>query len=179
MRLTQPEMGRARTVNSGEDGEFVIGALESGTCVIAVGKAGFKRYTRSEISLDAGQRLALGDLKLDVGDLTETVSVTGEMGSVVATQSAERSELITSRQVDGLLNLGRNVTALVGLLPGVVVTQASESLGRTTDFYVNGNRRSMNNVSIDGLPSTDVGNAYELKLNVSQDASLGSESAAE
>ena len=120
--------------------------------------------------MDAGDRLVLGDLKMELGDLAETVSVTGEMGAVVASQSAERSDLISGRQVEGLLNLGRNTAALVQLLPGVVLTAASDSLGRTTNFYATGSRYTMNSISVDGLPSTDVGNAFDMKMSVSEDA---------
>src|SRR5262249_16532527 len=91
-------------------------------------------------------------------------------GAVVATQSSERADLISSRQVDGLLNLGRNVPALVQLVPGVVMTQQTGFLYRNIDFSANGSRNNMKNISIDSLPVTDVGNAVTVKLNVSEDS---------
>lgn len=67
------------------------------------------------------------------------------------------------------MNLGRNITSLLALLPGMVVSRDCQSLGRRTDFHVMGNRRSQNNISIDGIPAVDVGNSIAKKLVVSQD----------
>jgi hypothetical protein len=170
LELVEPATGLTRSATTDSNGEFVIGGLNPGDYSLVASKSGFKKLQRADIHVDAGQRLVLGDLKMELGNVTETVSVTGEMGAVVASQSAERSDLITSRQVGGLLNLGRNVTSLVQLLPGVVLTASSDSLGRTSNFYVNGSRETQNSVNIDGVPSTDVGNAFDLKINVSQDS---------
>jgi hypothetical protein len=169
VELAHAATGRVRTSISDAAGVFVISGLEAGEYRIGITQQGFKKAERKGIVLDTGQRLALGEMVLDIGNVSETVSVTAER-AVVATQSADRSDLINSQQVDGLLNLGRNVTALVALVPGVVLTRDSDALSRTSDFNVQGSRRTMNNVSIDGVPSTDVGNGFALKLNVSQDA---------
>lgn len=168
--LEHSSSGRVRTVNTDASGEFVVGGLEAGDYQIAFTKQGFKRLARSNVRLESGQRLVLGEVVLEIGAVSDSVNVTAEMGAAVATQSADRSDLITGRQIEGLLNLGRNVTSYVQLMPGVVVARESNSLGRTTDFHVNGSRRTMNSVAIDGLPATDVGNAFDLKLNVSQDS---------
>ncbi len=168
--FSETSTGRVRTLETDQNGEFVASGLDSGEYTLEASHQGFSKYSRQNIRLETGQRLALGALKLEVGNITETVSVTGEMGAAVAVQSAERSDIISSRQVAGLLNLGRNVASLVQLLPGVVMTATSDSLGRTATFNANGSRGTMNSVSIDGVPSTDVGNAFELKVNVSQDS---------
>ncbi len=168
--FSEVSTGRVRTLETDQNGEFVASGLDSGEYTLEASHQGFSKYSRQNIRLETGQRLALGTLRLEVGNITETVSVTGEMGAAVAVQSAERSDIISSRQVAGLLNLGRNVASLVQLLPGVVMTASSDSLGRTATFNANGSRGTMNSVSIDGVPSTDVGNAFELKINVSQDS---------
>lgn len=169
LELMHTSTARVRSVSSTETGEFVFSGLEAGNYVLTATKDGFKRFSRENIGLESGQRLVLGDLTLDLGSVAETVTVQSQVVAV-ATQSADRSDLITTRQAEGLLNLGRNITSFVALMPGVVVTNESNALGRITDFQVNGSRRTQNNVSIDGLPATDVGNAFNLKLNVSQDA---------
>ena len=71
--------------------------------------------------------LALGVSTLEVGAVSDSISVRAE-GSRVQTESSDRSAVITSAQVDGLLIQGRNPTSLVGLLPGVVVSSESASL---------------------------------------------------
>ena len=59
---------------------------------------------------------------------------------------------------------------LLELLPGVVSTAVAQDISTNPAVYVAGNRDSSNNVTIDGNPSNDMGNGYQMKLTVSQDA---------
>lgn len=168
--LRQVATGRARRAASEGNGDFVFSGLEPGEYLLSITAPGFKKLERSEIKLATGERLNVGSAALELGGVSETVSVVEKGGAVVATQSAERSDVITGDQVSKLQILGRNVPALVQLLPGVVVTTQSAGLDRRTDFNVMGNRNTANNVTIDGIPATDVDNSIALKLNVSMDA---------
>jgi len=143
LELTHTNTGRIRKPDSTEAGNFAFNGIESGQYSLSVTMAGFKKFGRGDIVVGAGQRLDLGASSLEVSAVSETVTVRGELGAVVATQSSERADIISSRQVNGLLNLGRNITALVQLAPGVVVTRDSDALSRNTDFNVNGSRRTM------------------------------------
>jgi hypothetical protein len=51
-----------------------------------------------------------------------------------------------------------------------VVTFESNGLNRRTDFNVLGGRRTANNVTVDGVPATDIDNGFALKLAISEDA---------
>ena len=167
--LTAVATGVERTTTTNEAGRFSFSALNAGDYTLLVTCEGFRGVERSGVVLTTGQRLPLGTIAMEIGAVTETVSVTAEREAVVLTESSERSDLITEQQVGNLLNLGRNVTDLVGLLPGVVVTRSEAAINRRTDFNVAGNRRTSNNISIDGVPAVDVGNAFAKKLVVSQD----------
>lgn len=170
LELTAASTGRSRASESQPSGEFTFHGLESGRYALVITAAGFSTFERQNIVLDSAQRLVVGEIVLQLGETSEKISVTAESGSVVALQSAERSDVITGRQTDGLLNLGRNITSLVQLVPGVVLVSSSNSFDRGMNFNVNGSRSSQNNISIDGLPAVDVGSATQLKLNVSQDS---------
>src|SRR5262249_51784193 len=125
--LTQSATGLARRTSSDIAGTFVFPGLEAGEYSLSISKPGFKRSETRDIHLTSGQRLAVGSFALDVGAASETITVRAE-SAAVQTQSAERASVITSSQIDGLLIQGRNPTSLVGLLPGVVVIQESQSL---------------------------------------------------
>jgi hypothetical protein len=168
--LTQVSTGRARRAVSDNSGDFVFSGLEPGEYLLAITAPGFKKLERRGIMLATGERLSLASVAIELGGVTETVSVVEKGGAVVATQSAERSDVITGAQVSRLQILGRNVPSLVQLLPGVVVTTQSAGLDRRTDFNVMGNRNTANNVTVDGIPATDIDNNFALKLNVSMDA---------
>ena len=169
LTLTAKETGRERSTTSDPQGLFVFASLEPGEYSLVVTQSGFKRYIQNGIRLVSGERRALGALILQIGQTAESVTVQGQ-AAAVQTESAERAAVITSAQVDGLLIQGRNPTSLVGLLPGVVVTSETSSLDRDTTFNVLGNRRTANNITIDGVPTVDVDNGFSQKLQVNMDA---------
>ena len=57
-----------RKVASTADGDFLFSNVQPGTFTLTVRAAGFKRLDKSDINLTASDRLAIGDLRLEVGD---------------------------------------------------------------------------------------------------------------
>ena len=107
-------------------------------------------------------------MKLEIGAVSETVTVTSQ-GALVQTRSSERADVVTPHQVANLINRGRNVSDLAGMLPGVVAAAPQDEISSTSTFYVQGNPPPPN-IAFDGIPATDMGNGSQLKLTVSQDA---------
>lgn len=167
--LANPLRGLERRSTTNASGDFVFPGMEAGVYNLLITSPGFKRTERQGITLPAGERLALGVVSLEIGAISEKIVVTAE-GAIVQTQSAERAGTITSSQVENLQILGRNVPSLVGLLPGVVMLAEPQGLDRATTFSAQGGRNNQNQVSVDGLPSTDLGNGFELKLQQSMDS---------
>ena len=170
IRLVQAETGRERQLKSGEQGAFSIGGLDAGRYSLTISHSGFKTLEVSDLRLATGERLPVGELRMELGQVTETVSVVERGGAVVQTQSAERADIITSSQIENLSVRGRNVQDLMALVPGVVVGNEQDGLSSTVSMNVQGSRNTMNNISIDGVPATDMGNGNQLKNAVSQDA---------
>lgn len=160
---------RQRTASTSTLGDFVIAGLESGAWTVRVTMAGFKQAEWAAVNVATGERVSVGEITLELGAVSESVSVSAQ-GALVQTRSAERAELITPRQVTNLLVRGRNVADLMQLLPGVVVGAQQEELSSSSQFFVQGNRSTTNNIAIDGIPATDMGNGSQLKLTVSHDA---------
>ena len=168
--LVHSATGRAREASTDVGGIFSFNGLEAGEYRLVVSKTGFKKMEKSGVVLPAGMRLPLGTLVLQVGQIAETITVAATGGAIVQTQSAERADLITSAQVENLQIIGRNVPSLVALLPGVVMTEEPAGLDRRTMFNALGTRNTANQVTVDGLPSTDLGNGNVLKLQQSMDS---------
>ena len=101
--------------------------------------------------------LDLGEVKLAVGALTETVDVAET--PVVETATSQKSVTISDTQVRELSLNGRDFTSLLKTLPGVATNDTGFRLAfnSTEGFMVNGLRQSMNNVMLDGTPNTDTG----------------------
>src|SRR5262249_37764515 len=88
LTLTDEATGAVRTMTSNERGEFAFRALQPGSYTIAAELQGFRKYERRANVLNASSRLELGNVKLEIGTLSEVVSVVAE-GTVVETRSSD------------------------------------------------------------------------------------------
>ena len=91
----------------------------AGPLPVVVKKAGFKAATLDEIKLDVQQIRAV-DVKLDVGQSTETVSVNASGAATIETVSSTVSQTIENKRVVDLPLNGRNPFSLATLSPGVI-----------------------------------------------------------
>src|SRR5215831_19122248 len=79
-----------RTLPVDSSGGFVFPALVPAPYTITVEAEGFKKFQKMDVLLSAEERLDAGQLRLEVGQVTESVSVTAAPVSV-QTASSERS----------------------------------------------------------------------------------------
>src|SRR5438445_13888846 len=63
-------------------GEFSFPNLEPGAYTLTAKAAGFKTYEKKGLQLSASDRLAAGDLQLEVGAITETVEVASQSAQI-------------------------------------------------------------------------------------------------
>jgi hypothetical protein len=148
-----------RETKSDKDGAFQLLPLPRGIYTVRVEAAGFRKLDRNALVLDAYQILNLGEVKLEVGEITNTVQVTAEV-PLVETATAQKSFVITSEQVTGISTNGRDFRSLLRTLPGVTSNTLSDfnlAFNSTQGFNVNGLRDTANNVYLDGTINTDVG----------------------
>ncbi len=117
-----------RETVTGPDGAFVITNLLAGTFDLTVSVQGFRPYEQKGIVLGATERLALRTIALEVGGLTEVVSVAAESVKVQTT-SGERSATITASQIEDIGLRGRDFMGSLKTLPGVIDTSARDAPG--------------------------------------------------
>jgi len=169
--LTSARTDATLQQSTDSEGRFTFTGLEPGEYNLVVSASNFVSQERTRISLRSGERLPLGNITLSVGSTTEKITVAAE-AAVIKTESAERAGNISSAQVDNLLMIGRNTVTLVTLLPGIVGdTNQGDTISRNGGgFSAQGSRSNTNNVSVDGIISTDIDNGGSLKLQTSTDA---------
>ena len=157
--LISEEKGtRLPSVTSSASGELVIPNIPPGVYTLAVSFKGFKTLKRTGIAVSAGDQSGLGVLTLEVGAVTENITVTADSAQL-QTQSAERSFTITPSSVQNLPIGNRSFTALASLAPGVSGTS------RIGDRASTGG--SNNNIMMDGVSTMDTGNnGILLQMNV-------------
>ena len=154
-----------RKITTKEDGGFVFSSLTPDTYTIKVERKDFKTYQQSNIVLSPSDTRGL-DITMEVGATSEVVNVTAEAPEI-KTETGERSNTITAKQIDNLSIIGRSALELLRILPGVVAPNPDEAgqqavgfnsgTNNSAQYNVNGLRGEQNNVSIDGARVIDIG----------------------
>lgn len=151
------EAGDTRNTVTNQTGDFVFSALVPGAYTLKVSANGFKSLERTGIVLTANERRELGSLPLVLGSVAESVSVAAE-NVQVQTSSSENSELLSTRQMDMLASKGRDVVALLRVMPGVSASSDNAALGDTFGTAtpnISGTRNRMNTFTLDGQTGSD------------------------
>ena len=160
--------GDTRTVKTLNSGEFVFVGVQPGEFAVSIQAPGFKRFEKHDLKLSASERLSAGSLRLELGAVTQSVSVTAKP-TPLQTESAERSALLDSNELQRLSTPGRDVLALVRLLPGVVKDgEGALQLGTESAGAVSGTREVSNSISVDGVNGNPRGggNRFDTPLNM-------------
>src|SRR5579862_7163850 len=104
------DTGFSRTALSGENGKYEALSLPAGSYEISASLPGFRTAVRSGISLAVGQN-AVVDFALQVGQVSESLTVTGDV-TQVETTTATVSNLVDEKKVEDLPLNGRDLTQL-------------------------------------------------------------------
>jgi hypothetical protein len=162
------------TTVTDDRGQYLFAGLFPGTYDLKAELAGFKTYEQKGLSLSPSDNRGI-DIRMDVGQQTETVTVTSQL-EVIQTQTGAREGVLTSKQIENLSIIGRSALELLRILPGVVSDfNVGESVsfgggGNNTQGYtVNGIRSSSNTVSLDGSSLIDIGSNSGVIVSLNND----------
>src|SRR3954467_9062470 len=118
VELTNIGTSERRTATTESSGNFNFVNLIPGQYRVAVQQPGFKRYSREPIRIEVGSAVRV-DAPLQVGDVAEVTTVTGE-APLLQTESGTIGKVIEGRTVQDTPLNGRNPLNLIALAPGVV-----------------------------------------------------------
>ena len=171
--VTNNEKGVTRQLTSNSDGEYLAGGLPAGVYSVQVSAPGFKKYEAKDITLRVAQKARV-DVALEVGAVSNEVTVQGEGLAQVDTQSSELAGTVDSKELSKLQLNGRNFTQLVTLVPGVN-NQTGQDEGQVgvngnVEYSINGGRGEYNNWELDGGDNMDNGSNSTLNVYPSLDA---------
>jgi hypothetical protein len=142
---------QSRLFPTSSTGEFTFPDLPNGDYTISIRAVGFKQIDKKGLHLAASDALNAGSFRLDVGAVTETVEVQAQ-GAVVETTSGDRAALLDSKEITDLMARGRDVMAMLQVLPGVVNdATGSDVLGQFTTPTMDGMRSNYNSLTVDGI----------------------------
>ncbi|MBN2368873.1 MAG: carboxypeptidase regulatory-like domain-containing protein [Vicinamibacteria bacterium] len=160
--LTSNTQGTAQTTTTDARGNFVFPYVRPDSYSLKVTLAGFKAAERLNMVVSANDKLNAGIITLEIGEITESITVSDRVTELQAT-SGERSYTLESAAITNIAVNGRSFFGLIGLVPGVIsgVGQGNNVFTdpptQVSNFATNGQRTNSNNLTIDGVANIDTG----------------------
>ena len=176
--------GDIRSTVSNDTGYFSITAVQPGSYTIIVSAAGFKAWQEGHVAFSEGSNLTIPNIKLQVGQVNETVEITAGADAVVPVDTAEVSTSLNTELVEDVPIVGRDAGELLKLMPGMALNtganQGSNSVFNPTTvgsnngpvgaYSANGTQpNGAMAYMLDGANLVDPGNAGTQIANINQD----------
>ena len=157
--ITNEETGLTLTGFTDNTGSYTIRNVPGGTYTLKASLQGFKEFVQTGVPVIVGG-IARINGRLEIGALTETVTVTTE-ATLLKTDKADVSVDLRPEDVINLpLNQYRNYQTLLNLVPGatppVFQNAQTDTPGRALSTNINGTNRNNNVTRIDGAASINV-----------------------
>src|ERR1700744_2872045 len=156
--LTNQDLGSIRTSTTDQSGVFRFADVAPGNYTITVSATGFKTFKEQNIVVSASETRDVGTLNLELGSMTESISVTAE-ATPIQLASSEKAQLIDANQLENVTLKGRDLFGYMKLVPGVIDTTASRDVtgpNQIAGITINGNT-SAKNFTVDGITDMDTG----------------------
>jgi hypothetical protein len=146
--ITSQDTGAKYTTKTASNGGYSVTSLTYGLYRVDVSKEGFKVASVTNLKLDASSQLSVPPIVLEVGAVSETVTVEAGASQQVQTTDASVGTDISTEQLQNLPVANRQPMGLIQLEPGVV------NNGKT-DTVIDGQRTAFTSVTMDGINIQD------------------------
>ncbi|MBM3738403.1 MAG: carboxypeptidase regulatory-like domain-containing protein [Acidobacteria bacterium] len=194
--IANTDTGEQRFASTDSSGFYAFPSVAPGTYDVSFSFSGFKRVTVKSRVAQVSQSAQV-DVKLELGDVAESVTVSAAGAELVSTTTAEVAGTIVNKLVDNLPLNGRNFFDLAAVMPHaspqnlagglsfasiafnrVIGTGQDSPLFRSSGVFAAGNRDSATNVAVDGVnvqssvygqtpPQQPPSSIQEVKIHVS------------
>src|SRR5580704_8430200 len=176
--LKNLDTNQTLTATTDDSGVYNFNALAPSKYSLTVERAGFKKKILDNLGIIPEQANAV-NIQLEIGEITQSVTVSGDSTPLMDTQTASINGVVSSNQIQHLPSFGRDVLKLAQLAPG---SFADGSQGSGNDNYnlpgtqtgggqsggadgifktengaqviANGQQTESNGISIDGISTT-------------------------
>ena len=160
--LTSRTQGNALTATTDGEGRFVFPIVRPDTYTLRITLTGFKTIERTNVVVNANDKFSAGVFALQVGEMTEEVSVVARVAELQSS-SGERSFTLESQAIQNIANNGRALFGFTTLVPGILPQANNGGTGmggpaeQVSGFTANGQRPNSNNMTVDGVANIDTG----------------------
>jgi Carboxypeptidase regulatory-like domain len=173
VRAVQRSTNEAKETTTNHEGYYALPYLQPSTFDVEVMAQGFQKSRQENVTLQVADKLEL-PFKLEVGQMTQAVTVTADAREVIQTGDASTGLNFDSLMTSEFALNGRQVYMLMDLTPGVLFGQ--EDFGATgysgtrgwdvsDNFTMNGGVKGSNSFSLNGAPISQTG-MFQLAPNV-------------
>jgi len=156
---TNNSTNQSYSETSDSAGRYNIPNVLPGTYTIKATASGFRTLVQNEVSVTVNT-VTRSDLKLQVGQITEQISVEAQAVQLQTDKSDVHTE-INAQAIENLpLTRYRNYQQLINLTPGTTPASfqnsATDTPGRAMQTHVNGANAQSNNTRLDGAQNINV-----------------------
>ncbi len=159
VKITNKATNQSREAVTNPEGAYNFSTVQTGFYDISVSKTGFKAFTRSNLEVTLNN-ITRSDVALEVGQVSETVSVTADAVLLQTDRAEVRAELTSKTLLNTPIPAGRNYQNLLRALPGINPPNNAHSIptnpSRALEYNVNGTASSSNNTRIDGASQYNI-----------------------
>lgn len=157
--INEVNTGVSRNTTTNESGNYVFADLPPGTYSVTVEQTGFKKETRTDVAVTINTTARV-DMRLQPGNVTETVEVSGAALPLLTTDRADTGMQLSVTQAANLpLGTQRNFQSLLNLVPGTTRAsfQHSQFFNASSSLQteVNGQMRMGNSYQIEGIDNNE------------------------
>ena len=158
IQLTNQGTSAAIVATADSSGIFRFPNLNPAIYSVSVQAKGFKTRIVKDISVGLSENRDLGRLTLDIGNVTEEITVTAET-TPVQTSTSERSSVIEGNQLNSEAIRGREMMSFMRMLPGVVDTTVGRDAtgGSVLGGLTFNGSTGLTGFMVDGVSDMDTG----------------------
>ncbi len=180
----------SQSVITTDAGVYTFSSLAPGHYSISVEKTGFTKKLLTDVTV-AAEQIQSVNISLEVGQVAQTVTVTGNSTPPIDTETGEIAGSLTNKEIQQLPSFGRDPFQLLRLAPGVFGDSAHDNGGGSANLpgsagpggssdtssifgtenqvqmQANGQRNTANSFQVDGVGvnSLDWGGAATITPN--------------
>src|SRR6266446_6310454 len=155
--LTNTAKGTLEEATTNESGNFSVTHLIPDTYKVHIEAPGFKAYDITSVRVDADTSVR-ADAVLQVGAVTQTIEVTGEIPQL-QTDKTDVATIFSTQQVESVPIFNRNFTTFQLLSPGAQIQgwghAASENPQGSRQILTNGQHFAGTGFELDGTDNQD------------------------
>ncbi len=161
--LKDSQSGSLRDTVTNNDGYFTFASVPASEFELTIEAKGFVTFRVTGITLAGGEKRNV-DATLTVGTTTDAVEVSGEVDKIAPVDSAEKTNLITSKELQNFIQVGSNAAEFIKIMPGFGITNGTNNAanynGQTIGINGNGDAGSQSPLngaySYNGLPTNSL-----------------------